>query len=264
MQRGEKEKVIRIPIKQIAPNPQQPRKQFDEEKLWELAESIKENGLIQPITVRKNFEDRYEIVTGERRFRAAKMAGYQTIPCLLSDCGEKQSAEIAMIENMQRCDLDPFEEAAAIKNLMDIFQMNQEETAKRLGKSSSALANKLRLLRLLEDERELIRKNGLSERHARALLKIKDQEERKKVLVQIIAKNLNVKQTESYIDRILQEKDTKKQKKKFILKDIRIFFNTIDHAVETVKLSGLCPEMVKRETEDYVECLIKIPKKNPV
>ena len=261
MIRTDKYKIFRIPIERIYPNPAQPREVFDEDQLRDLSKSILENGILQPVTVRKNEKGQYEIVAGERRVRAAKMAGLKTLPCIITDCSPDQSAVLALIENIQRCDLNYFEEAAAIKALTEVTGMTQEETARCLGKSQSAVANKLRLLRLSEEERVKIRAGGLTERHARALLKLDDPAVRRKVIDEILKKQLNVGQTDKLVELYLKQKEPSQLKKrKFILKDIRIFLNTIGKAVDTVRFSGLDAQFTKKETDQYIECVVRIPK----
>lgn len=251
-----------IPIKEIVPNPSQPRKIFQEEELKGLAESIRENGLLQPLVVRK-IGSKYELIAGERRWRACQLIGLKTVSCITNDCNDRQSAIFAMLENLQRQDLQLFEEAEGIQKLIDEWGITQEEAAARLGKSQSTLANKMRLLKIPPDERKIITDANLTERHARALLRLKDEEQRKKVLKIIIEKEMNVQQTDDLIESLLLEKEEKKEKKKrtIIVKDIRIFMNTISHAVETMKLSGIHAITQKRETEDYIECIVRIPKK---
>lgn len=262
MIRGEKYKVFRVPAEKLLPNPAQPRERFEEEGIRELAESIRENGLIQPITVRKSEAGQYEIVAGERRFRAAIEAGLTALPCILSDCTPEQAAVLAVVENIQRRDLDCFEEAAAIKALMERTGTTQESLARKLGKSQSSVANKLRLLRLTPREVQIIRSAGLTERHARALLRMPGGEAREKALEMIAARNCNVEQAEKLIEKLMAEagEKAKRRKRRFVLKDIRLFFNTLEKAVDTVRLSGLEAELIRRETEEYIECIVTIPK----
>lgn len=261
----EKRKVVEIPIERIVPNPAQPRKIFTQSELDNLSKSIKESGLLQPLTVRRTGMQQYELIAGERRLRACRIAGLKTVACIVYDCDERQSAIYAMLENLQRQDLQLFEEAEGIARLIAQWHVTQEEAALRLGKSQSAIANKLRLLRLNAEEREKITQAGLTERHARALLRIPNETMRGKVLDTIIANRYNVRQTDEYIEQLLTlreaEKNTEQRgKRKFIVKDIRIFINTINHAIEAMKLSGINAVTHKSETEDYIECVVRIPK----
>ena len=256
----DKNRVYRIPIEKIHANPAQPRKLFSEADLLELAESIRENGLLQPITVRKTGVD-FELVAGERRLRACKLAGCTEISCLITTCDDRQSAILALLENLQRKDLQIFEEAEGLRKLIEEWGVTQEEAALRLGKSQSALANKLRLLRLLPEERDKIIQYGLTERHARALLQVQAPAVRQMLLDEIIQKNLNVAQTEERI-RTLREIPKKipkqAQKKLFVAKDIRIFLNTIEHAVDTMKQAGITVVSERNEMDGYIEYVIRI------
>lgn len=256
----DKLKLTRLPISKILPNPSQPRKTFSEDELTGLAQSIRENGLLQPITVRKD-TNVYYLIAGERRLRACKMAGLSEIPAILTSCEPEDSAVLALIENLQRKDLQMFEQAAAIVNLLREWQITQEEAAKRLGISQSYLANKIRLLRLTDDEQALIIQQGLTERHARALLRIENVSARKQILQTVVEKKLNVSQTEQLIAATLKPKEIKrKAKRTFIAKDIRLFINTIDHAVDAMKTAGIEAQTERRETDDYIECTVRIPK----
>lgn len=258
----EKRKVVEIPIDKIVPNPSQPRRSFSQQELDGLAESIRVNGLLQPLSVRK-VNGNYELIAGERRLRACRIAGLTNIACIICACDEKQSAVYAMLENLQRQDLQLFEEAEGIQKLIENWGVTQEEAAARLGKSQSTIANKMRLLRLSQSERQTICDAGLTERHARALLRIENESLRNKILKDIIDRSLNVQQTDELIDRILESANSKKNESKrtFIIKDIRVFLNTINHAIETMKLSGINASTQKNETEDYIECVVRIPKK---
>ena len=261
----EKRKVVEIPIERIVPNPSQPRRIFVQTELDNLSNSIKESGLLQPLTVRRLGANQYELIAGERRLRACRIAGFKTVSCIVNDCDEKQSAIYAMLENLQRQDLQLFEEAEGIARLISEWGVTQEEAAIRLGKSQSAIANKLRLLKLSLDDRKKIVEAGLTERHARALLRIPNQAMRSKVLDTIITNGYNVQRTDAYIEQLLTLKEAEvkpksKGKRTFIVKDIRIFMNTINHAIETMKLSGIHAVTHKCETEDYIECIVRIPK----
>lgn len=255
----EKNKVVEIDVDQIRPNPAQPRKIFDDREMAALSQSIRVNGLLQPLIVRRT-EQGYELVAGERRLRACKMAGLKTASCVINDCSSNLSAVLAMTENLQRQDLEMFEEAEGIRRLIEEWHVTQEEAAYRLGKSQSALANKLRLLRFSPEERQKIVLNSLTERHARAVLRIEDPVRRAETLAVIIERQYNVRQTDEYVDKLIGQPRPMKQTKKVIVKDIRIFLNTITHAIETMKLSGVNAKVLRSETDEYIECVVRIPK----
>ena len=260
----DKLKLTKLSPDKILPNPSQPRKVFQEEELEGLAQSIAENGLLQPVTVRRE-NGTYYLIAGERRLRACKLAGLKEIPALVADCQPEDSAVLALLENLQRKDLQMFEQANAIVNLLREWQITQEEAAKRLGMSQSYLANKIRLLKLSPEEQEEILKHHLSERHARALLRVDDMTLRQKLLATVIERGLNVAQTEELAAAALQpKKPAGKRKRTFIAKDIRLFINTIDHAVDAMKTAGIPAQTEKKETEEYIECTVRIPKSNRV
>ncbi|MBQ2774976.1 MAG: ParB/RepB/Spo0J family partition protein [Clostridia bacterium] len=253
--------ILLIPQDEIVANPDQPRKYFDPKELKSLAQSIRLNGILQPISVRKLDNGRYEVIAGERRLRAARMAGLPKIPCIMLNATDEKAALYALIENLQRRDLNFFEEATAIDALIHEHGLSQDEAAKKLGKAQSTLSNKLRLLKLPEDVRKTILEFGLTERHARALLKIEDSEILKKALQIIIEKNLNVSQSEKLIENLLVSKNKKKPQIVKLFKDVRIFVNTLNHAVDTMREAGIQAESEKKETDDYIEYLVRIPKK---
>ncbi len=260
----DKLKLTKLSPDKILPNPSQPRKVFQEAELEGLAQSIAENGLLQPVTVRRE-NGAYYLIAGERRLRACKLAGLKEIPALVADCEPEDSAVLALLENLQRKDLQMFEQANAIVNLLREWQITQEEAAKRLGMSQSYLANKIRLLKLSPEEQEEIVKHHLSERHARALLRVDDMTLRQKLLATVIERGLNVAQTEELAAAALQPKNPAgKRKRTFIAKDIRLFINTIDHAVDAMKTAGIPAQTEKKETEEYIECTVRIPKSNRV
>ncbi len=259
----EENRVLEIPTIQIRPNKTQPRKTFDEDELRLLSQSISTNGILQPLTVRKLSQTEYELVAGERRLRAAVLAGLTKVPCVLIKCTDKESAIFALLENIQRADLNMFEEARGISRLIRKYGLTQEEAAIRLGKKQSTVANKMRLLRLSMEEQDWILQAGLSERHARALLRIDDEEVRKEVLSKIVAENLSAKDTEDVVVKLLCRAtvtESPTQDKKFIVRDVRIFVNTINKAVDTMRLSGINAVAKKSETEEYIEYTVKIPK----
>lgn len=254
--------ILEIPIIKIRPNKAQPRKAFDEGELSALSLSIRENGILQPLTVRKVSATEYELVAGERRLRAAALAGLRKVPCILVKCSDKESAIYALLENLQRADLGFFEEARGISRLIRRYGLTQEQAALKLGKTQSTVANKLRLLKLSPEEQEWIESAGLSERHARALLRIDDEAVRHEALSKIIAENLNVKQSEALVGILIQTNPRKKSAgvSKAVIKDIRIFLNTINKAIDTMRLSGIDAQSQKTDTDNFIEYTIRIPK----
>lgn len=253
-------RVMDIPIKRIRPNPGQPRKNFNIDELTSLAKSIARDGIIQPLSVRKRGED-FELISGERRLRAAKMAGFQSVPCILFETSERNSALMALIENIQRSDLNFFEEAEALDNLVNIYGMTQGDAALRLGMAQSTVANKLRLLRLPEDERKLINAMGLTERHARALVQLERKQDRLFVLDRINKQGLNVEKTDKLVKSILGQSKTRQSylKRAPVLKDVRLFMNTVNKAVEVMKLAGVDANATKKQKGNIIEYVITIP-----
>lgn len=256
-------RIVEILTDKITVNPYQPRKHFDQGALNELARSITEYGVIQPITVRDNFIGGYELIFGERRLRAARIAGLNTIPCIIIEADENSSAIIAMLENLQRVELSFLEEADAIYHLINEHKFTQEELANKLGKSQSAIANKLRLLKLSPPIKNIICENKLTERHARAILRLPIDELKIKALKTIIKYNYNVAQTDEMIDKMLErlkgEEKAQKGKIKGVVQ-LRVFINTINKAVDVVKKAGVDIETLKNDKDDCVEYVIKIPK----
>ncbi|MGN0536431.1 MAG: ParB/RepB/Spo0J family partition protein [Acutalibacteraceae bacterium] len=261
--RNEK-KIVEIPIMCIRPCRSQARRIFDDNEMESLTQSIRENGILQPLTVRKINPNEYELVAGERRLRAAAKSGMRKVPCIVLKCDNRQASVFSLIENLQRTDLNPFEEADGIQRLIEEFGLTQEEAARRLGKKQSTIANKLRLLKLDDEEREWIIRSGLTERHARALLKIDNAVTRKIALSEIIARGMNVAQAERYIASAIAEKkqSNSRQKNRFIFKDVRVFVNTINKAIDTMKSSGIEAFSEKTETADYIEYTVRISKGN--
>ncbi|GAB2537061.1 nucleoid occlusion protein [Gracilibacillus alcaliphilus] len=258
------DEVIYIETDNIVPNRYQPRSIFDEEKINELAQTLHTHGLIQPIVVRKaeNEEATYEIIAGERRWRAAKSLEWDKVPAIIREMTDKETASVALIENLQREELTVIEEAAAYEKLIEMHNLTQEALAQRLGKSQSTIANKMRLLKLPEEVKEAILKKTITERHARALIALKNEEQQLKILLQIIEKELNVKQTEALIERQLADKKTpKKPRLKGINKDMRIAMNTIRQSLNMVSDTGIDLETNEQEHDDYYQITIKIPKK---
>ena len=260
--RSEKRVVLDIPISDIRTNPNQPRQLFEPDALQELSASIKQHGILQPLTIRKT-SDGWELISGERRLRAAEMAGLQTVPCLTLDVSTEESSLLALIENVQRRDLNVWEEAEAIQNLIDQYHLSQEEAAALIGKSQSAVANKLRLLKLPADVIADIQKASLSERHARALLRLETPEKQRTALQHIISNNLNVAQTDAYIQRMLTQTPKKRAKPVYRCKDIRLFLNTIQHSLDIMKSAGVAAECGRSETEEQIVLTICIPKTKP-
>lgn len=253
--------IVQVPTEKLLPNPYQPRKQFKSEDMLSLADSIKQNGVLQPLICRQiNNSDYYEIVAGERRLRASILANLQTVPCIIIDCDYEESATFSIIENIQRSDLDFFEEAQAISQLMNHFGLTQEQIAKKLGKSQSALSNKLRLLRLPVDVRYFIERENLTERHARALLKLETEKQMWTTLKVITEKHLNVEQTEAYIANMLDTKIKHRAVPNRVFKDVRIFVNTFNKAIQAMKDSGIEAKSNKTETDEYIEFMVRIPK----
>ncbi len=252
--------ILLIPQQDIYPNPSQPRKRFDSEELEGLAESIRLNGIIQPINVRRRDDGYYELIAGERRLRAARMVGLPRIPCILMEVTDEKSALFALLENLQREDLNFFEEAAAIHRMMAEYGLSQEDTARRLGKAQSTLSNKLRLLKLPDDVRHEILKAGLTERHARALLRLENSDNLTKVLSIIIDKRLNVAETDRLVSQMFDNTLIQKKPPTKLFKDVRIFINTLNHAVDTMRRAGIEADSAKSETEQYIEYTVRIPK----
>ena len=257
--------IVYLCTEDISPCPVQPRKNFDEESLRELGESIKSYGVLNPLTVRVR-GGKYELVAGERRLRAAKLAGLREVPCMLVDVNMEGASLIALVENLQRRDLDFIEEAVGINQLITMFGMSQEEAARRIGKSQSAVANKLRLLKLPRDILEALRDNFLSERHGRALLRLPSAVEQRAALDYIIENKLNVAAAEAYIEALLSageeeaEEEAHRQKRSFILKDVRIFLNTLSRSLDLMKQGGIDAGVQRQETEDSLILTISIPK----
>ena len=255
--------IYQIEVSKIVPNPNQPRKEFADEAILKLADSIRQYGIIQPLTVRQT-GDGYELISGERRLRASKELGMETVPCVIMNVNEMKSAEMSIIENLLREDLNIFEQAHAIETLIDTYDLTQEQIAKKLSNSQSFIANKLRLLRLGDEEREKILKNNLTERHARALLRIYDTDTRRKVLDRIIEEGLNVTRSEELIEKIIvsskiEARDNIPQSVK-TFKDVKSFYLAIDRAIDSVKNSGINIKSRRIENDGFTELTILIPK----
>lgn len=256
-------RIVEIPIMQIRPCRNQARKYYNSESLRELAQSIKNNGILQPVTVRKVSSLEYELVAGERRLRAAVMCGNTKIPCIVITCSDDRAEVISLEENIQRSDLNFFEEAQGITSLMDSASLTRREAARRLSKNPSYIADRLSILRLDDHERDMILKAHLTEKHARALLRIEDKTDRRIALSEIIEKRLNVSQSESYVESFLCQtrfERRRSQRQKGVIRDIRLFENTIRKALFALETSGLSTEAKKCEGEDYVEYTVRVPK----
>lgn len=239
----------RISIRQIRKNPYQPRKLFDAAALRELADSIAAYGVITPLTVRRT-EDGFELVAGERRLRAASLAGLTTVPCYIVEADDRQSSLMALLENLQREDLDCFEEAASLLRLCQEFHMTQKEAAEQVGKTQSAVANKLRLLKLGAEATAEVRQQGLSERHARALLRL-EEDRRALAARQMGQKQMTVAQAEQYVERLLQDRPP--AKRQVVLRDIRLFGNALERHLQTLREAGFRTRCARRtEGEDTV------------
>ena len=259
--------IVYLRTDELTPNPVQPRKRFDDESLEELSGSIKSYGILNPLTVRLRC-GKYELVAGERRLRAAKLAGLEEVPCILIDVNMEDASLIALVENLQRQDLDFIEEALGISQLIRMFGMSQEEAARRIGKSQSAVANKLRLLKLPSDVLESLRQNGLTERHGRALLRLPNPVAQRAALEYIVDNGLTVAATDAYIDALLsapeeaEQKDEEKPEKRrtFVLKDVRVFLNTLSRSIDLMKQGGIDAGIQREETDDSLILTISIPK----
>ncbi|PYZ91793.1 nucleoid occlusion protein [Salipaludibacillus keqinensis] len=257
-----REEVKQIPIIEIVPNRYQPRTVFQDDKINELARTIQTHGIIQPIVVRER-NNKFEIIAGERRWRAVTKLGWETIPAVVKDFDDAKTASVALIENLQREGLTSIEEAMAYAKLLDIHGLTQESLAQRLGKGQSTVANKLRLLNLPNVVQDALLNRQISERHARALIILKDQDKQEKILSRIIEEELNVKQTEEAIKKLSEEQPKKKKKpfKKAVSKDTRLAMNTIRKSVDMVAQTGMTINTDEEEHDDYYQFTIRIPKK---
>lgn len=247
-----------IAVSDIVPNRFQPRRVFDEGELSALGESIRENGLIQPISVRR-VKGGFELIAGERRLRASELIGRKRIEAVVYDIGDEDSAVWALIENLQRSDLLPFDEAEGISRLLSVWNIPREDAARRLGISASALSNKLRILKLEPEVREVITENRLTERHAREILRVPKAEDRLFVIKTVAERQLNVPETVKFIDRFLEDKKPRKRPK-FIVRDLRLFINTFEHAVEVMNSAGLCAVSTVSEDDESIVYSVSVPK----
>ena len=252
--------VLQVPLSKIVPNPYQPRKEFESEALSELADSIRQYGVLQPLLVAPGKGDTYILIAGERRLRASTMAGLGTVPVIVSEYTSQQIAEIALIENLQRKDLHYLEEAEGYEKLLNTFHLTQESMAIRVGKKQSTIASKLRLLRLPVSVRRKLHDSDLTERHARVLLKLENEDLQKAVLQKVLKEHLNVRQTEALVEKTLKETGKLNQKKPrfVIVNDVRIYLNSIKEVMETVKSSGIPSSMEQEMDGDDVVVTLRI------
>ena len=260
LQKATDVQVLHIPLSKIVPNPYQPRKEFESEALSELADSIRQYGVLQPLLVAPGKGDTYILIAGERRLRASTMAGLGTVPVIVSEYTSQQIAEIALIENLQRKDLHYLEEAEGYEKLVNTFHLTQESMAIRVGKKQSTIANKLRLLRLPGSVRKKLHDSDLTERHARILLKLENEDLQKAVLQKVLKGHLNVRQTEALVEKTLKEAGKLNQKKPrlVIVNDVRIYLNSIKEIMETVKTSGIPSSMEQEMDGDDVVVTLRI------
>lgn len=262
---------LMVAVDNIFSNPSQPRRIFEDEAIRRLAESIRRYGIIQPLTVREKEGFRggrrfYELVAGERRLRAAKLLKLREVPCVVVRADGCRSAEMAIVENLMREDLNIFEQAAALASLIGTYNLTQEQIAKSLSCSQSYVANKLRLLNFTRSHRELILKHQLTERHARALLRVRPEEERGKLLKLVIARGLNVARTEELVERYLADSKAEKpaptpdKGQRIMLREVNLFYNSVKRAVDLIRGAGVAVESTRTELEDATEIRIRIPK----
>ncbi|MBQ1679134.1 MAG: ParB/RepB/Spo0J family partition protein [Oscillospiraceae bacterium] len=257
-------RLIHLPPDQIRSNPGQPRRRFDRDGMRELTESISRSGVLQPLLVRKSGAA-FELVAGERRLRAARMAGLKEVPCLVVSLDEAESSLVALVENLQRRDLDCWEEADGIAKLMRLCGLNQEQAAERLGKSPSSVANKLRLLKHSPVVRAALQTSGLSERHARALLRLPDDRQRLEAIRVIVSRDLTVAKTEAYVDELLSvEAKPERPARKLLVKDLRLFLNSVSRHLETLRQAGFTPELRREESENDILLTIRLPKQTSI
>ena len=248
-------KIYQLPVEAIRPSPFQARTSFNEQELAGLAQSIRENGLLQPISVRR-VEGGYELVAGERRLRACKLAKMPTIPAILCDYPDERTAALGLLENLQREDLNPFEQAQGLRDVIVLWDCTQAEAAKRLGMAQPTLANKLRLLQLTADQRQFVLDNGLTERHARAVLRLPENR-RSEALITSAKRKMNARATDLYIEQLLNE--TPGRHRISMVKDVRIFVNTIDHAIRLMTDNGVPATAHREERDGYIEYTVRIP-----
>ena len=253
-------RVLWLPADALKPNPDQPRQYFAPEGLEELAESIKVHGILQPLSVRRT-DGGYVLVSGERRLRAARLAGFREVPCIVVEVDEVSSSLLALVENLQRRDLDFWEEAQALDKLIRTYHLSQEEAARRIGKSQSAVANKLRLLKLPPDVLALLRERHFTERHARALLRLESEEQQRQAAQVIVDQALTVAKTEEYVESLLHPPEKPSRKSPvFLLKDVRLFLNSVTKGLSMMKSAGVDADCDRKDTDDSILLTIRIPK----
>ena len=254
-------RLLFLAVDAIHPNPHQPRRTFAQAELNELALSIRELGLLQPLTVRRR-EGRWELVAGERRLRAARLAGLAEVPCLSIQADSQSSSLLALVENLQRRDLDFWEEALALRQLIDAYHISQEEAARRIGKSQSAVANKLRLLKLPQDVLSLLRDGGATERHARALLRLETAEQQLSAARQAVEQGLTVAQTEALVRALLTARpQAVRRRPTFVVKDVRLFLNTINHSIDIMRSAGVDAQCRRQDSDEEITLTIHIPRR---
>ena len=259
-------RVLFLPIQSISPNPDQPRRVFSQEELEELAASIRALGLLQPLTVRRGTDGGWALVAGERRLRAAKLAGLTEVPCIALQIDRQRSSLLALVENLQRKDLDFWEEALALDKLISTYHISQEEAARRIGKSQSAVANKLRLLRLPAPVLERLRDGGATERHARALLALNDPELQTQAAQAVLDGRLTVAQTEALVDQLLHPAPAalpahapRKPRRVFVVKDVRLFLNTVNRGMALMRAAGVDAQCQQEDRDGEILLTIRIP-----
>ena len=256
----ESNRVVFLPVDSISPNPNQPRTHFSQEGLEELSASIRACGILQPLSVRRGTGG-YELVSGERRLRASRLAGLSEVPCILVNVDDESSSLLALVENLQRRDLDFVEEASALARLIQTYGLSQEEAARRVGKSQSAVANKLRLLRLPSDVLELLREHDCTERHARALLKLGDNPALQRQAARHVTEaGLTVALTEKYVEELLAPPPAANRRPTYIIKDVRLFLNTVTRGLALMRGAGVEAACDRSETADSILLTIRIPK----
>ncbi len=245
----------------ISSNPDQPRRYFDPDGLYELAESIRVHGILQPLSVRRKGGGRYELIAGERRLRAAMICGLEQVPCLVLEVSRESSCLLSLIENLQRRDLDFWEEAKALERLTTVYGLSQEEAAAKVGKSQSAVANKLRLLRLPQEVLALLRKHGFTERHARALLRLPTPEAQAAGADLLVKEGWTVARTEKYVEEVLRNQTKgKKTRPPLLIRDVRFFLNSLDHSLAVMRSAGVAAQCQRKEEGEDLLLTIRIPK----
>lgn len=249
-------KVLQLPVDWIEPSPYQARREFDEQEIARLSLSILQNGLLQPVSVRRTGKDRYELIAGERRLRACKLAGMETVPAIVCEYEDDQTAALGLLENIQRQNLNPFEQARGIRELIDRWGCTQEQAAKRLGLAQPTLNNKLRLLQLTEEQQQYCLAAGLTERHARAVLRL-EPERRSPALEQMAKQGMNARQADAYVQALLSA--VEKRRPRVMVRDVRLFVNTINRAVRLMVDAGVPALCQRTEDEECIEYRVRIP-----